>query len=115
MIAVLEILLIAVLIMIIGMLLYALYHKRRRKSRWNELYEDIQVGDRFIEEHQHDDPFLQRWGRIVFVVGKRKNKKGVPYVLYSERMTEVMTLSSPLEIFMKDKHFVPYNNQDKQS
>lgn len=114
MIVVMDILLSAFLIMIVGMLLYAWYHKRKRKSKWNKLYKSIQIGDRFIQEHQHDDPYLQRWGNIVFIIGKRKNEDGVPYVLYSDQKTEAMALSSPLEFFIKDRHYVPYNNQDKK-
>lgn len=114
MIVVMDILLSAVFIMMSGMLLYALFHKWREKSKWNRLYKSIQIGDRFIQEHQHDDPYLQRWGGIVFILGKMKNKDGVPYVLYSEQMTEAMALSSPLELFIKERHYIPYNNQDKK-
>ena len=115
MIAIMDILLVALLIVGIGVCLYAWFHKRKKRIDWNKMYNDIQRGDLYIENLHESNPYKKQWGRKVEIIDKRVNNEGVPYIQYRELDCPFESIDSTrLEVFIKFKNYEPYNNQDKQ-
>lgn len=116
MIVTMDILLVALLIVGSGVCLYAWPRKKKKRADWNKMYDNIQRGDLFIENLHESNPYRKQWGRKVEIIDKRVNNEGIPYIQYRELDCPFeSTDSTKLEVFIKYKHYEPYNNQDKQS
>ena len=96
-----------------GPCLYVKWMIRREKRKWKKVFGSIQVGDKYIKKLVSQNPFDCGWGSVVTVVDRKCNEDGEPYVKYE--YNGGMTYTCSLEWFFKTEHYVPYNNQDKQS
>lgn len=107
------------LVLSIPILLFCLLCKeviRKERISWRKRYDSIQIGDRFIQKLNQPDPFKRQYADIVEVKDKAMTSDGGMYLLYNS-VSDIIGYqrSCSIQDFFDSYHYVPYNNQDKQS
>lgn len=85
--------------------------ERWKRRKWKKIYNSVQIGDKYIKNLREKNPFEKQWGSVITITDKAMNEHGVPYVKYLDGLIKC---SDSLSHLIEDRHYVPYNNQDKK-
>lgn len=103
------------LCLIAGGYLYPWMERRRKEMLGRKEYESVEVGSLYIQEIRREDPFECGWGKVVEIIDKKMNARGITYVKYKEVLDHDRVWTCPYEEFVGFYSYVPYNNQNKES
>ena len=109
-----------VLLVFLGPLLFAwgMYKLvvRSEREEWKKKFDAIHRGDKFILWFDNDNPFKKQYGAVVEITGKASVFDKRFYLEYKIGESPVEHYDScSIQDFFDVYHYIPYNNQDKQS
>lgn len=108
-----------VLLVVLGPLLFAwgMYKLvvRSEKKEWKKKFEDIHLGDKFIQWLDNDNPYKRQYGQVVEITGKASICDKRFYLEYKIGEATVAVYDScSIQDFFDVYHYIPYTYQDKQ-
>lgn len=90
---------------------------QNERKKWQKKFDEIKIGDKFIQLRNHPNPFRPQYYQIVTITDKAVNSEGEMYVRYKIISDDDMPLlndSCRIDDFIDLYHYEPYNNQDKK-
>ena len=108
-----------VLLVALGPLLFAwgMYKLvvRSERKEWKKKFDDIHLGDKFIQRLDNDNPFKRQYGQVVEITGKASVCDKRFYLEYKIGEASVAIYDScSNQDFFDVYHYIPYTYQDKQ-
>jgi len=87
---------------------------KNERKKWQKRFNEINIGDKFIQKLNQPDPFKPQYSQIVTISDKTMNADGDCYLKYKIKQYINVYSSCTIQDFFDFYHYVPYTNQDKE-